>query len=256
MYSYVVFRMDDICPQMNYNKFMRFKLLFDKYNIKPVIGIVPDNRDPKLAVSETDKNFWNMIKDLYKDGWVIAQHGYQHIYATKAKGLVAFRNLSEFAGLPFEKQYSMIKEGKEILSRHGLDINTFMAPGHSYDKTTLAALKKCGFRYVTDGLSNYPYEYKGLKFFPAKYARPKLIKGLNTVYIHSNGTTDKLFSKFEHFIIKYRKNIKDFNEILDLKPRNYLICRIHELCNIYLNLVLKPAYRIYIYLLRLIGKRK
>lgn len=248
MYSYVVFRMDDICPQMDHDRFMRFKHLFDRYNIKPIIGVVPDNRDPVLTVNKTDENFWIMIKELQKDGWIIAQHGYQHVYTTTAKGLVALRNMSEFAGLPYEKQFSMIKEGKDILSGHGLETDIFMAPGHSFDRTTLSALKNCGFKYVTDGRSNYPYKYMELKFFPAKYSGPVLIKGLNTVYIHSNTSTDKLFFDIERFITKHRENIKNYNEILDLEPKNYLLCRIQEFYNMcfykYIRKPLQPVYKV------------
>ncbi|HHW21447.1 MAG TPA: DUF2334 domain-containing protein [Clostridiaceae bacterium] len=246
MYSYVVFRMDDICPQMDYNRFMRFKVLFDRYDIKPIIGVIPDNRDPALSVSNTDGNFWNMVQELNRNGWIIAQHGYQHVYTTKAKGLVALRNESEFAGLPYEKQFSMIKKGKEILSDQGLETDIFMAPGNSFDRTTLIALKDCGFKYITDGRSNYPYEYMGLKFIPAKCSSPKVIKGLNTVYIHSNTTTDKLFTKIEDFISKHREKIKNFDEILNLEPKNYYYCRMQELFNIfYYKCIVNQFYPVY-----------
>lgn len=251
--------MDDICPQMDYDRFMRFKRLFDKYDIKPIIGVVPDNQDSKLKVNEADEDFWCMIKELHNNGWVIAQHGYQHVYTTEAKGLVALRNLSEFAGLSYEKQYSMIKKGKEILSEHGLEVNIFMAPGHSFDRTTLVALKDCGFKYVTDGRSNFPYEYMNLKFFPAKYAGPALIKGLNTVYIHSNTATNELFFEIENFIINNRESIKDFKEILEVEPKKYFPCRVHELYDIsfykYIRKTLYPVYKVYKYIFNLNKKK-
>ena len=43
-------RMDDITPDMDWARFMRFKALCDQYNIKPLIGVVPDNNDAKLNI--------------------------------------------------------------------------------------------------------------------------------------------------------------------------------------------------------------
>ena len=247
MYSFIMFRMDDICPQMDYEKFMRFKVLFDKHNIKPIIGVIPDNRDPKLKVAESKPDFWEMVKNLEANGWTIAQHGYNHLYTTKAKGLVALRNKSEFAGLAYDEQYDKIAKGMNIIKKHGINVNNiFMAPGHSFDKVTLKALYDCGFKYITDGRSRRPYEYMGLKFFPARNATPKLAKGLNTIYIHSNHTTDRLFSKFEQFVINNREYIIDFNKVVDLPPGKYIFCRFQEMCGIYYHKCLfSPAYKVF-----------
>ncbi len=46
----ILIRMDDIAPGMDMGNFRRFKRLLDEYNIRPLIGVVPENRDPKLMV--------------------------------------------------------------------------------------------------------------------------------------------------------------------------------------------------------------
>ena len=38
----IAVRMDDITPDMDWEKFEAFKTILDKYNIKPLLGIVPD----------------------------------------------------------------------------------------------------------------------------------------------------------------------------------------------------------------------
>ncbi len=40
----IAVRMDDIAPGMDWKKFNDFKELLDEYGIKPLIGVVPDNR--------------------------------------------------------------------------------------------------------------------------------------------------------------------------------------------------------------------
>lgn len=88
-------RMDDITPDMDWAKFLRFKELCDLYQVKPLIGVVPDNQDANLhiASSESDvaRSFWKYIKGLENEGWCIAQHGVTHVYTTKRWGV--FRSI-------------------------------------------------------------------------------------------------------------------------------------------------------------------
>ena len=44
----IAVRLDDITPDMDWQRFYAFKALLDKYQVKPLIGIVPDNRDENL----------------------------------------------------------------------------------------------------------------------------------------------------------------------------------------------------------------
>ena len=43
-------------------KMEKFELFFEKYNIKPIVGVIPKNKDNKLGDSY-DKNFWRKVKD-------------------------------------------------------------------------------------------------------------------------------------------------------------------------------------------------
>ena len=62
------------------------KILFDKYNIKPIIGVIPKNEDKELkSYPVCNFDFWEKIKNLKKQGWEIAMHGYEHLYDQNSK---------------------------------------------------------------------------------------------------------------------------------------------------------------------------
>ena len=50
--TYYTFRLDDITDTMNWTNFLRLKAIFDKHGVKPLIGLVPDCKDPKLIIDE------------------------------------------------------------------------------------------------------------------------------------------------------------------------------------------------------------
>ena len=53
----ITIRMDDITPDMDFEKFTRFKTILDKHGIKPLIGVVPDNKDKKLQKNPPRADF-------------------------------------------------------------------------------------------------------------------------------------------------------------------------------------------------------
>ena len=94
----ITVRLDDITPDMDWERFLKFKALLDRYQVKPLIGVVPDNRDENLVKKELSaeekklsEGFWEYIKALKEDGWVIAMHGFRHIYSTKKGGLLSLK---------------------------------------------------------------------------------------------------------------------------------------------------------------------
>ena len=40
-----IFRLDDIAPNMNWQMLARVRKLFNHYNVKPIIGVIPKNED-------------------------------------------------------------------------------------------------------------------------------------------------------------------------------------------------------------------
>ena len=95
----IAVRIDDITPDMDWEKFRRLETLLDKYHIAPLLGIVPDNQDSNLMRDSVMPDFDNQIKKWEAKGWVLAMHGWKHIYTTKKGGLFPLNNFSEFAGV-------------------------------------------------------------------------------------------------------------------------------------------------------------
>ncbi len=219
-----IFRMDDITPDMDWGKFYKFFDMFERNGIRPIIGVVPDNKDPHLSKQPKREDFWEIIKDLQQRKAVdVAQHGFEHKYVVKKTGV--FRKIygywpqSEFVGLSYEEQYRKIKAGQDILKGHGIISDIWMAPSHSFDKTTMKVLKDLGFKRITDGIALFPYKSKGLLFIPQQLWKSDVMPfktGIATICLHTNELDDEYFYELEEFI-KSGIEVTSFNELKDYK---------------------------------------
>ena len=224
-----LFRLDDICPTMDWDSFHALETIFNRYGIKPIIGIIPDNHDPKLGTHPARPDFWEYMRRLSENGWIIAQHGYRHEYVNKAGGILDINKQSEFADLPYEEQYRKIRTGKEILERNlGTEVRWWMAPAHSFDATTCRALVDLGFTHVTDGIALFPFRKHGLIWVPQQLWKPRRkLFGTWTVCIHPNSCRAADLKALERFIQKNQKscilsegNTHD-NPLLSILNRTY-----------------------------------
>lgn len=218
----IAVRLDDITPDMDWEKFRRLEKILDDNNIAPLLGVVPDNQDPNLSRSPGISDFERQIKVWEEKDWVLAMHGWKHIYTTKKGGLFPLNNFSEFAGVEKEKQREMILDGKEKLAKMGIKTNIFMAPAHSFDKNTLAVLKEAGFRYVTDGFDSHPYEKKGLIFLPIAFQKSKDIEkpeGYTTLVFHTNTMTEQDFLSFEKVLNKHKHDFISYKEYMSVPSK-------------------------------------
>ena len=217
------FRLDDIAPNMNWNNFNLALEIFKRNNIKPLIAIIPDVRDPKLLNYPTNSNFWPIIREFNSNGWIIAQHGYQHLIRGKG-GVLQIHKSGEFGGLGFEEQEIMINAGRKIMEAQAIIPDVFVAPRHSFDKNTLKALKQNGFHFVSDGIALWPFKKWNLVWLPQILWRPrKGMFGLVTVALHTNTMNQEDFKNLEKFIEKNRKNIGDFSELMEWHKKSGFI---------------------------------
>ena len=84
-------RLDDACPTMDAARWQTIEDLFDLHAIKPLVAVVPDNRDPNLEKDTPDPAFWDKVRRWQHKGWTIALHGYQHVLRpTTAKMMLPF----------------------------------------------------------------------------------------------------------------------------------------------------------------------
>ena len=227
----IAVRLDDIAPDMDWEGFLRFKELLDQYQVKPLIGVVPDSRDPNLVKkpepgtgkqipeSQAPEDFWGYVKELERQGWVIAMHGCHHVYATDKGGMFPLNNFSEFAGLSFERQRELLAEGKRILAQKGIETELFMAPAHSYDKNTLKALKETGFRGLTDGFGDCPYRFRGLDFYPISFMLSRTFQkkeGYSTMVVHTGTVSGEDLKRYESYFQREDVSWMCFDEYLGL----------------------------------------
>ena len=57
----ILLRFDDIAENMNWRLMDKCEELFDIYNIKPVMGVIPNNQDETLKSFPQKQNFWKKI---------------------------------------------------------------------------------------------------------------------------------------------------------------------------------------------------
>lgn len=203
---------------MAWSKFEAFDVISKQKNLPFLVGVVPNNKDPKLNVEKTHEAFWDSIRQWKTRGWTIAQHGYTHEYLTKNGGLLNLSGKSEFAGLSYDVQVERLLAGKTIMEKEQVWDPVFMAPSHSFDTNTLKALKQLGFKAITDGYGLYPYELHGLQAVPQLFSSGKsLCFGVYTVCIHINTISEVQMRALLQFISSNRANIIPFEDALNIK---------------------------------------
>lgn len=218
MSSRFVLRFDDVTPGMDWQKFGRFEKLAFELDLPLLVGVVPNCVDPKLTVGPVNENFWDTVRGWSARGWTIAQHGYKHQYLTKEGGLLGVGRKSEFAGRPAEEQYAALAAGKKILEEEGVWQPVFMAPGHSLDVTTLAALAALGFQYITDGYGAYPYQFGDLTAVPQLFSVPTHFGfGVYTICLHVNRMTDDQIKRIIDFVRNNRHRFVRFEQAAEAR---------------------------------------
>lgn len=209
-------RLDDASPFMDVNKWERIETLFDKYNIQPIVAIIPDNKDDEVTFSDYRHDFWEKARRWQDKGWTIALHGYDHCFISKEKGLVPRNSYSEFAGVDSEIQEEKIKNGYNILVENGLKPTVWVAPAHSFDKNSLKAINKhTPINIVSDGLAIYPFKKLGFNWIPQQVCHvPRRKLGLWTVCLHPNNMSPEKILKLERRI---SETFSSFISIRDIK---------------------------------------
>lgn len=233
MKSKYLIRVDDACPTMDREKWSLFEQIFDDLGIRPIVAVIPDNKDPKQMISEDDGSFWDVVGRWKKKGWEIALHGYDHVYVTHEGGLVPLNKKSEFAGLPLHTQEEKIKAGIEIFRQHGITPRVWVAPSHTFDMNTLSALKEHSpIRVISDGLSYRPFQRYGFAWLPLQLWKVKpRAAGLYTVCYHPSAMTLETIKHEEERLRSVSKHIITTDDALNLTANEYCTTdRIYEHC--------------------------
>lgn len=207
-----IFRLDDACERMNLDKWNRIEELLDKYEIKPLVGVIPDCKDTMMNQYEVNLSFWDKVKVWIEKDWTIALHGYHHLYTTDQGGVNPIHNRSEFAGVDLKKQKEMIRRGISIFAQHGVVPQVFFAPSHTFDKNTIQALKEeSNIRIISDTIAYDTYNMDDITFVPQQSGKVRYLPfSLVTFCYHPNDMQEDDFNHLEFFFHKYKEKFIPF----------------------------------------------
>ena len=230
----ILIRLDDIAENMNWDLMKKSEILFEKFNIKPVLGIIPRNEDAELLKYPKRDDFWEQVRAWKAKGWEIAMHGYTHVYDKLCKNDDYFNygGGSEFYGHTLEDQTFRITSGLKKFDQEKIKIRTFFAPNHTYDKNTFDALKNCGIHEVIDGYGLMPYIENDIKFIPQLFYKVLALPfGIQSTQIHLNYWKQKEFDEFEEFIERNSKQIINYDQAVN-KVNNNLFYKFLNLLSV------------------------
>lgn len=215
MIKYLI-RLDDACPTMEHEKWSRMELLLDKFSIRPMVGVIPNNSDPEQFYSSPSQDFWKQVIKWEKKGWTVAMHGDNHILGSEEYGINPVWKKSEFAGLPLDEQKSKIRSGWETFLKHDVHPKYFFAPCHTFDENTLVALKEeTPIRIISDTIALRPYRKGEFIFIPqiGGMARNMKVPGIYTFCFHPSTMKDADFKLLETFLKENKDKFLHFGEL-------------------------------------------
>jgi predicted deacetylase len=237
-YTGMLIRLDDIAENMNWALMDRCEKLFDKYDIKPLVGVVPNNKDKDLLLYEKSDKFWEKVRSWQNKGWEISMHGFSHVYdsQTNKKDYFNYGGKSEFFGHNLNEQKSIIDYGLKKFKEEKIKIRSFFAPNHTYDLNTFQALKDSGIKNIIDGYGLIPYTKNGLNFIPQLFYKEIMLPfGIQSTQIHLNYWDEKDYLIFENFVVKNSKKIITFDQAIDKIQNNFL----SKVINFLIKIILK-----------------
>ncbi len=208
-------RFDDLCPTMSRAGWERFVPLLLRFDVKPILAIVPANQDPDLIVDAPHAGFWHEMRDWQELGATIGLHGYRHVCAAWGRGLIPLHDQTEFAGVQKGLQQEWIRSGMVALLGHGLEPRIWVAPRHGFDRVTLEVLREEGLGLVSDGFARQPFLDGGVTWIPQQLWGPREKKeGVWTICLHANTATDVSVKELARFLERFAGQFTSVQQVL------------------------------------------
>ena len=209
-------RFDDICPTMNWAIWEGIEAHLERFGVKPILAVVPDNQDPKLQVDAPRADFWDRVRGWQAKGYTIAIHGFQHLYVNKNPGIIGVTWQSEFAGLSRAEQEAKLRKGLAVFREQGVRPEAWVAPSHSFDHTTVQILRELGVPVISDGLGTWPHaEESGLVWIPQQlWSFEQKPAGVWTVCLHHNSWTERRLAGFGEMLERYNPRMTDVKSVI------------------------------------------
>lgn len=215
MQAQYLIRIDDVWEGMNWSVFDQVEALLLRHGVRPIVAVIPENRDDTLVVGPRCADFWDRVRRWADQQWTIAVHGWQHRINTCDGGIIALNRKSEFAGLPADVQRHALKQALGVFLRQGIAPRVFVAPWHSFDRITLRVLMENGLTVLSDGLFAWPgLDRNGIFWVPQQLwkLRP-MPPGVWTVCLHLNGWTAREIEIFDR-MLSSNLRITNLEEVL------------------------------------------
>lgn len=208
-------RFDDLCPTMHRDRWQRCLPMVREFGLRPILSIIPDNRDEELNLSPPATEFWAEMRAMQAAGATIALHGYTHLCVRRGANMLPLHRRSEFSCMPESTQRRWIHDGLEILREKGLNPTVFAAPCHGFDRRTLNALRVEGIRLLSDGFARVPFKRGGITWIPQQLWGPEeKSKGLWTICVHSNFAHGYQVAELHSFIREHSAQFTSVERVL------------------------------------------
>jgi predicted deacetylase len=208
-------RFDDLCPTVSAKGWQRCEDLIRQFRLKPILAIVPENRDPELQCSPRDPVFWERMRVLEAAGAITGLHGFRHLCLNEGRSLVGFHRRTEFAGISSGKQRVWIHAGLRILRGYGLHPRIWVAPRHGFDRRTLHALRAEGISLLSDGLARMPFLRGGITWIPQQLWGPaEKLQGIWTICLHPNTVGEEQIAALRAFVANHSAQFTSVDEVL------------------------------------------
>jgi hypothetical protein len=204
---------------MNRGRWERFLPMIRRFGIRPILAVVPDNRDPELQFQPDDPGFWREMRSLEAAGASIGLHGFQHLCQANGRSLLPLHDRTEFAGVSQDLQREWIRAGLAILRGHGLQPRIWVAPRHGFDQVTLGVLREEGIALVSDGFAAQPFRSGDLPWIPQQLWGPVAKRsGLWTICMHANSATDEAVIALGNFLERFSAQFTSLDRVVQEWP--------------------------------------
>ncbi len=215
MSAQYLLRFDDICPTMDWTLWNRIESALIEAKVSPILAVIPDNQDATLTKGPREQRFWDRVRTWQARGWTIGLHGFQHRYVTGESGIIGLNKRSEFAGLPLAEQELKLRKACGIMRSRGVRPDVWVAPAHSFDLNTVAALHNVNLRTISDGLSVFPWTENGMLWIPQQLGKFHAMPfGVWTVCIHIDDPPHNDLAAFCGSLAKFGNSMTTLKEVV------------------------------------------
>ena len=216
-----IIRVDDVCPTIDWAAWDVFEKVLADNGVKPIVAVIPDNKDPEFRSGPADPRFWDRVRRWQTAGWGIGVHGFEHRRLSGDGGVMGVNARSEFAGLPAAEQREKLARSLAVFSREGVKPDAWVAPWHSFDAATEALLRELGVGVISDGYSFYPYrDDAGTAWVPQQLWRLRpMPSGEWTVCWHAGEWSPAGIAGTSRALARYRGSFLSLGAAVDLYGR-------------------------------------